>query len=41
MVVYTRGFRGDGDMPRCILCVFDVLEEASKLCSCKVTDLGT
>ena len=40
MVVHTRGVRCTGDMPRCIPCHFDVLEETSKHWSCIATDLG-
>ena len=41
MVVHTRGVRCNGDMPQCFPRGLDVLEAASKHCSCIATDLGT
>lgn len=39
MVVHARGVHCNGDIPRCIPCELDVLEEASMYCSCIATDL--
>lgn len=39
VVVHTRSIHGNGDLPGCNLCRYDVSEEAGKNCPCKTTDL--